>query len=53
MKILWILQVKQNKIRSTLDEFRKTFLPGHNVDEDEGGEDGEYNCGRYLLSLIN
>ena len=33
--------MKQNRVRATLDEFRKTFLPGHNVDEEEGGDDGE------------
>ena len=33
--------MKQNKVRGTLDEFRKTFLPGHNVDEEEGGDEGK------------
>ena len=37
---LCVQQVKQNKVRRTLDEFRRTFLPGHNVDEEEDGGDG-------------
>ena len=51
--MVYVQQLKQNRVRATLDEFRKTFLPGHNADEEEGGDAGEEGSLGFILQFNN